>query len=310
MRITDSTKDTAVFIGYEKTDGNVHWGGTGFFVEIPLTNDPSVCHRYFVTASHVADKLEGKKSFVRINKKGGGVETFELDENQQWFRHPTSPTDVALFLCAPNPNKFDYRSITVNMFLTSDSATARQIGIGDEVVIVGLFTYHTGETRNIPLVRFGNLSMFPDERIANVKIGESNGLPEVAQVNAYLIEVRSTGGLSGSPVFVKESVFMKCREPNRDGLTTLQGEGDPHFLGLLQGHWEIDPSNRNSATLISPDTAAINLGIAIVIPAYVIREILEQEELVAERKAREEKYAGNRWFPRPGIYRPGDQPSA
>jgi hypothetical protein len=80
-------------------------------------------------------------------------------------------------------------------------------------------------------------------------------------INAYLIEARSIGGLSGSPVFVHR----------------LE-DGTPKFalLGLMEGHY-------GTKTAQSGDTASeesVNVGIGIVVPADDIEEIFGQPEIV------------------------------
>ena len=68
----------------------------------------------------------------------------------------------------------------------------------------------------------------------------------------------------------------------------FQGGGDLHFLGLAQGHWEIDPRNRNNVYISSASEESINLGIALIVPAYIIKEVLFQDVLIRHRKEREE----------------------
>jgi hypothetical protein len=67
---------------------------------------------------------------------------------------------------------------------------AEQIGIGNEVAFAGLFVNHHGKKRNEPIVRFGNICGIPSEPVST-KAGD---------IEAYLVESRSVGGLSGSPV--------------------------------------------------------------------------------------------------------------
>ncbi len=68
----------------------------------------------------------------------------------------------------------------------------------------------------------------------------------------------------------------------------MQGEGQGYLLGLAQGHWEIDPKDRNNVLLGAGGSESINLGIALVVPAYIIRQVLYQNELKAMRSHLEE----------------------
>jgi len=67
-----------------------------------------------------------------------------------------------------------------------------QPGLGDEVAVVGLYTSHHGLTKNIPIVRIGHIAMMPDEPVMSTR----------GEVQAYLVEVKSIVGLSGSPVYI------------------------------------------------------------------------------------------------------------
>jgi hypothetical protein len=67
------------------------------------------------------------------------------------------------------------------------------IGIGDAVFITGLFSHHPGKARNLRVIRVGNIAAMPDEPVKTQR----------GEMEAYLIEARSLGGLSGSPVFVR-----------------------------------------------------------------------------------------------------------
>src|SRR5262249_49592760 len=112
-------------------------------------------------------------------------------------------------------------------------------------------------------------------------------------MDAYLIEVRSTGGLSGSPVFVKETIKILLLEEGErlfiprglDGPgLAMQGEGEGYLLGMAQGHWEIDPKDKNNYIIGSGTEESINLGIGLIVPAYVIWEVLYRKDLVELRE--------------------------
>jgi hypothetical protein len=57
---------------------------------------------------------------------------------------------------------------------------------------------HAGKFENMPSVRFGNISMLPNER---EPIEDDNLKLRRNQVG-YLVEARSRSGYSGSPVFI------------------------------------------------------------------------------------------------------------
>lgn len=81
---------------------------------------------------------------------------------------------------------------------------AHAIGIGDEVLMVGLFTKRYGYRKNIPIVRGGIISAMPEEPIEDQETGNL--------YDAYLIEIRSIGGLSGSPVIVFKDEIARLQK--------------------------------------------------------------------------------------------------
>src|SRR5436309_3387462 len=88
------------------------------------------------------------------------------------------------------------------MFLTDKKIDDCFIGPGDEVFMTGLFTRLEGRSRNIPIVRMGKVAMMPgEEMLPDAKISGWRG-----GIEAYLVEARSAGGMSGSPAFVRQTI--------------------------------------------------------------------------------------------------------
>ena len=61
-----------------------------------------------------------------------------------------------------------------------------------------------------------------------------------------------------------------------------------HLLGLAHGHWNVDPKELNSPTVEHVEEG-FNVGLAIVIPAAHILEVLHNPELSSMRKQLKEK---------------------
>jgi hypothetical protein len=101
-------------------------------------------------------------------------------------------------------------------------------------------------------------------------------------MEAYLAESRSIGGLSGSPVFVRNTVKSPVQGPK--GVSNIYALGDGHLLGLMHGHWDL-PVSFSSLE----QAEAVNMGVSIVVPAKKILEVLHHPELVAMRKEHYEK---------------------
>jgi hypothetical protein len=124
-------------------------------------------------------------------------------------------------------------------------------------------------------MRIGNVAMMPDEKI---------NFPAIGMIDAYVVEARSIGGLSGCPVFIRETVNIPLSEiPGGPETRPLHGLGSMYFLGSMIGHWQI-PRSMNPAL-----AEAVNMGMSVVVPAYKISEILNQPTLVNMRKNLEEQ---------------------
>ena len=267
MRVPDEVRQCVVFIGLpariRKGQVGIRFRGTAFFVGVPSESIPWLDYVYLVTAKHVAKRLEGKGFLVRINTKDGRSAVL-TGEGTRWWYHPADESvDVALITFAPPP-EFDYKRIQTSMFLSEEMIRNKSIGAGDEVFITGLFAQLSGAARNLPVVRMGNIAMMPDEPVTT----------GIGDIEAYLIEARSIGGLSGSPAFVRE--------------TTPSGVGSFYLLGLMHGHWDIPVKNRANIGGIYSG-GAINTGIAIVVPSKKILEVLNQPELFLARRMEDEK---------------------
>jgi len=97
--------------------------------------------------------------------------------------------------------------------------------------------------------------MMPKDKLPTKSFGD---------MEAYLAEGRSIGGLSGSPVFVRSTVKMP--EQTAEGkLGYISGLGAFHLLGLMHGHWDLPVSFSSSE-----QAEAVNMGVSIVVPAKKI----------------------------------------
>ena len=107
-------------------------------------------------------------------------------------------------------------------------------------------------------------------------------------MDAHLIEARSIGGLSGSPVFVRLS-----QDLGMAGLDLQGVQRRVYLLGLMHGHWDIDPRDINEPQprLLKQNEGGINVGVGLVVPAAKILETINQPKLVAmrDRLNREER---------------------
>ncbi|EJZ15793.1 hypothetical protein [Mycolicibacterium fortuitum] len=243
-------------------DGDYRPVGTAFFLGVtPEGYGPSDQWCAVVTALHVIAGIEksGGQIFLRVNTKSGGVDYVEMPP-ERWVRpdHSGGIVDAAAcFFSTESQEKTDFKFIGEKQAITAEGLRDLHVGVGNDVYLSGLFVNHAGTQRNEPIIRSGTFAAIPEEEV----------LTNHGRMRAYLIESRSIGGLSGSPVFV---------EP---GLTYFTDDGQIHMrppltrawhlLGIIQGHWDVPE-------LFGPDTSlsaeAVNKGIAIVTPIdYALR---------------------------------------
>jgi hypothetical protein len=289
VRVPDVVLNCVAFIGEathadsENVTGDLH--ATGFFVCVPFSI-PSLAHKrwaFFVTAGHVAKDLSEREIYFLVNKRGGGVTGMEVLSNN-WMTHPTDRTaDVAAIPVALN-KEADIRCIATADFVRPFDFTKDNVGVGDEVFITGLFTAAPGQSRNLPIVRHGNLAMLPTEQIQT----------ELGFADVHLIEARSIGGLSGSPVFVRSAEYLG---EGRDSTRGIK------LLGLMHGHWDINPSEMNRAQFAHDSKRGVNLGIGIVVPATKILETINKPAAV-EFRTEMEKQIERKNMPRMDSARP------
>jgi len=290
MRVPDEILKSVVFIGARKKDGEPVYRGTGFLVSVAGAHgDPSWI--FLVTARHIAEKLEGSDFVVRVNRKEEDPVVME-GKGSKWWYHPTDRdgVDAAVTTFGPPTEvgaSLDIGFLPLAMFVEDSTLKMKNIGIGDQVFITGLFTQLQRTSRNMPILRTGTVAMMPEEKI---QFGDR-------LIEAYLVESRSIGGLSGSPVFVRSTVplggFM---DSEHKPSTPYATSGTFYLLGSMIGHWDAPPDG-----LIIQEEK-VNMGISPMVPAKKIAEIINHPELVEMRKKWDEDVVRKRdETPRPVL---------
>jgi hypothetical protein len=280
MRIPDHLIKAVGFVSrYDHANPlPLQFGGTAFVVGVRMEQNEGLAQ--LVTARHVAEAIEPGEAVIAMNAKDGAPLFLRTGE-QKWFYHPTEKDSVDVAVLPFGSARFDEYDLTwipEDDFATDKRIAEFNIGLGDEIVAIGLFTRFFGSTHLIPLVRTGNIAMMPRDKLPTRDFGE---------MDAYLVEGRSIGGLSGSPVFVCNTVNMPAQTAK--GKTTgISGLGELHLLGLMQGHWEAPTSFSDTEQV-----EAVNMGVSIVVPAKKILETLYHPELVAMRKEHWEREKKN-----------------
>jgi hypothetical protein len=285
--IPEDIKKTVVFL-YKGPDGTpVQADGTGFIVSIP-TPTPGRSWFYLITAKHVVHTNSNDLSsplfstlWIRVNEKTGGssmhgVNLITSGKDQSVFFHSDPSVDIAVMAITPTDvDAIDIKSLPENMLVTADDLKNLNIGIGTDMFFTGMFTSFLGEKRSYPIFRFGKLAMIPDEKI------NSGPLP----AEGYLMEAFSFGGNSGSPVFFYPSA------DNTPGVMVL-GPRPIKIAGVMRGFFgDFEPIQllQTQTEVQAQPGAPIpvsngNSGIAFVVPAKFISEILHSAVLESLRK--------------------------
>jgi hypothetical protein len=275
MRVHDATTSCVCFLCVEEMhqgQKKQRYGGTAFFVSVPSEVVDDREHLYLVTAKHCVVKAKERGTlYLRLNISQGGAKMVEAETG--WVFPDSDGADVAILPLPPEiiDGPFEVVCIPRDMFATDEVVKEKAIGIGDELMISGLFTRRHGTQRNLPIIRAGIIASMPDEPLQDIDTG--------LDYQGYLAEVRSIGGLSGSPVFVIIEVLHA-----RPGGAPIQG--GIYLLGLIRGHWDYH-SQSAPVDFLDDELRAVNMGIAIVTPIQEVVQILDGEELKNQRRQRD-----------------------
>lgn len=262
MQIPKEITDCVCFIYCPMADGSNKLLGTGFFVYEMVTQNSALV--YCITAKHILERTKQRKISIdntvslRVNLKEGGS-TYISTKIDDWIYNTDDYLDdVALIKFNPTID-LDIQVFPLSASLSEEVKLKEGIGVGEEIFIAGLFSKYHDTVRITPIVRAGILSAMPKEK---VRIEE--GL-----IDAYLIETRSMGGLSGSPVFVNLG-------PTRylGGKLQTAATGYKLFLlGIIRGHWQWGEDEQD--LIIDEEMKRLNMGIAIVTPVEKIFKLID-----------------------------------
>jgi len=278
MLINDNFLKTVAFITVEKPD-NISGQiikkpcATVFFVGVPVNNE--VPQIYAVTAKHVIDNIHVKTPIhIRVNNLDGSMDYLEANKSDWAISYKT---DIAV-ISFKKKGRHNLREIPFNMLATNEIIIREKTGIGDEIFFVGLFSGHYGQEHNLPVVRFGHISLMPSENLS-VRVAEDLTI----RVNGYLAEAMSWPGHSGSPVFI---YYPYDRVPGTARIPVypfshpdpLSGTEQFKLLGLVCAHYPIEQEVKMSDTVPESEKGRIDAqaGIAVVIPAQEIIDTLKE----------------------------------
>ncbi len=260
-RIRDELFRCVVFLYVSEADAHSssRYGGTGFVVQCEWGT-------FLVSNRHVA--IAGGARFARVNRLDGGAEIVELPGSA--FVGHEGGDDVA---AAPLEIDEEWDLLPLPWAnLYGDRATFGtrmrdlNVGVGDDVVMLGRFVGHDGRERNLPIARFGNIAMMPGEPVEDAR-----GL----RVDAFLAEMHSLPGFSGSPVLL----HIGPGSDRGNGTMMPFHSLTLALLGIDTGHKQANEKvyeGDSDETVNESWRVRQNTGIAIVSPVWRIDEVLRQ----------------------------------
>ena len=180
----------------------------------------------------------------------------------------TIPPDLAW------PNNINIGGFDSSLLLTPQKMVQYKIREGYDMFFVGLFVQFYGSYRNYPICRFGHLAMMPDEGIS------IEGQPPQ---KLFFMETSAYPGNSGSPAFFRtERSIPILKTVNL--LSSKSGEHDKIILaGIVESEYRF-PSDIVAPNGRVPAVALENAGIAAVVPATHIHEVLFSKDEIKNRK--------------------------
>ncbi len=260
--------------------------GTGFLMGVRSTSaDRSWL--YLVTAKHVVHTDSNNfqsplfpSLWIRINKKNGGSKIYKVDpvaagDQQNVFINDDASVDIAIMpisIPVTEMPDLEIKVLPEQMLTNASDLATLNIGVGTDMFFTGMFTGFLGEKKSYPIVRFGKLAMIPDEKISFA--GQ--------WTEGYLMEAFSFGGNSGSPVFFAPS-------PDNTPGILVAGTLPIKIAGVMKGFFgdyeQIQLLQNQAATPGPPIPVSNgNTGVALIVPAKFISEILHSPALEALRK--------------------------
>lgn len=264
MRIDDSIRKCVGFVTIEDGKGGYRPIGTYFYV---ASRTEAKTKSYAVTARHVIDYAISKGNlfvFIRLNMEAGGLRYYRC-ECDKWIGHDDPTVDLVVFPMGIGAGN-DHYAFPTDMLFDKAVIDEFELTLGREVFVTGLFRHHHGERKNIPIVRVGTIAALDEEQVQT----------DVYLRDAYLIECRSIGGLSGSPVYIQIEPQLMLQRP-----TPPTKPPGTYLLGVIHGHFDSNVSTSDMGAEDAGLGEKVNTGIAIVTPAEKLKELLAQEDVLS-----------------------------
>ncbi len=280
--VVDVMKKTVVFLFTECVSTSLDgvrststYAGTAFLLSVA---DPRVTNggafTYLVTNKHVVQPgIENGRSCdvdayaMRVDTRTpanngsysvvGNIPLSSL----RWTYSPDPSVDLAITPIGLDVSKLDVVFLPSDMLLGDADVAKNHIVEGDSVLFTGLFVQFVGQVHSEPIVREGKIAMMPREQVPTT-------LHSLGDV--YLVDSHVFGGNSGSPMFVNLA-------GQRDG--GLMVGINYKLLGVVSGFETESSTFEMQAVASYAGTVAANSGIAMVVPAQKVLDIINSPDL-------------------------------
>jgi hypothetical protein len=227
---------------------------TGFVLTRPVLDKEGVSETVLVTAAHVLNQAEGESASLLLRvKKGEGVYqkmplnlAIRKGGKPLWKQHATA--DVAA-MKVRLPKEADVPRLSPDVLADDAAFRKYEVRPGDLVHSCGYPHRDEAGPSGFPLVRLGCVAGYP--------------LWPAKTVNSYLVALNAFEGDSGGPLYLAES--------NRFYRGKVQQGRVQLVLGLVIGQRFVDEQIK---TLYTSSRARHRLGLAIVVPASFIKEVV------------------------------------
>lgn len=252
--------------------------GTAFLLSRPDPRLDGGSFPYLVTNRHMAQPgiEDGKPCqpadyVLRIDSKtpnvSGSYSVIQtvLPGVLPWTYSNDPSDDLAIAPVGFDQNTLDVIFLPSTMLLSSADVAQNVVEEGDSVMFTGLFVQMAGQIHSEPIVREGKIAMMPREKVQTT-------LKALGDI--YLVDCHVFGGNSGSPMLIDLAGARK------GSITAGQNY---KLLGVISGYVEEKMNFELHAVAAYAGTVDANSGVAIVVPAQKILDLLDSPGLRAIR---------------------------
>lgn len=265
-RLPDWTLKHTVYLYADDTaakDGKKD-GASGFLLGYRFKEklNPVKSHIYAVTNAHAVENYPA----VRVNAAGRDIDPITLPHTS-WKTDPKN--DLAVAYIGAELAQWDANMVMYpEDILTEKVADDLNIGLGSDVLMATRLIGHEGKDLNLPILRFGTIARMDTVSVFHERLTVDDSKP-----------------------FMQESIFIECRSvPGHSGSAVIAIEGG---ISEMRGDDPLEKSEKFKLLGITwcyfPDSNGTNTGIAGVVPAWKLIDLLEREDIVAFRDKNEQR---------------------